>query len=507
MLFHRLILAVFFLMHVYGNPCKQRNATYGYVCVCNSTYCDTVPPINVKEGTYQQYTTTSQKLGFSTSKGQIKPSSNGVSKHKIDLTNSKPKQRVFGFGGAFTGSTGFNIHSLSSKAQDNLLESYFGGDGIGYTLCRVPIGGTDFSLKKYTYDDDHDGDVDLKYFALQDEDFLYKIPYIKKAFKLSNNTLKLFGTSWTSPPWMKTNNDYAGVGFLKKEYFQTWAEYYVRFFEEYAKNGVRFWGVTTQNEPYDGFLPTSISQINALGFDNHLMNQFISKHLGPTLKKSSFKDLKIMIHDDSRHTLPLLPEILENPHSMRYVDGVAVHWYANNITPSDYLEQYTKSRFKELFLLGTEACNGFLHSMSLEESVQLGSWARAENYIRDIITDFAYGARGWVDWNMVLDQSGGPCSIDNKVDSPVITNNATGEFYKQPMFYAMGHFSKFLRPKSHVLDVQDGLIKSVAVLRPDGLHAVVVFNEGQNSTNVEIKSKKGFIDVTIQKKSINTILF
>ncbi|CAH0549500.1 unnamed protein product [Brassicogethes aeneus] len=492
---------------VYGNTCQQKNVTYGYVCVCNSTYCDTVPQVDVKEGIYQLYTTTSQMLGFSTIKGQIKSNSEGISKYKIDLTTSNPKQTVFGFGGAFTGSTGFNINGLSSRAQDNLLESYFGAGGIEYTLCRVPIGGSDFSLKKYTYDDDHVGDVDLKYFALQDEDLLFKIPYIKKANELSNNTLELFASAWSAPPWMKTNNDFAGVGFLKLEYYQTWAEYYVKFFEEYDKRGVKFWGVTTQNEPFDGFLPQLISQIPSMGFDNHQMNQWLSQHLGPTLKNSSFNDLKVMIHDDSRHTLPLLPIILENPQSMQYVHGVAVHWYADKITPSEYLDLFTKSSKKELFLLGTEACNGFLHALNLEHSVELGSWARAEKYVRNIITDFAHGAVGWVDWNMVLDESGGPCAIDNKVDAPVITNNATGEFYKQPMFYAMGHFSKFLRPKSQVLDVQDGLLKSVAVLRPDGLHAVLVFNEGQDATNVEIKSNKGVIDVEIQKHSINTILF
>ncbi|CAH0555327.1 unnamed protein product [Brassicogethes aeneus] len=279
MLLHQvyfLLLAAFFINHVYGNTCSQKTTTYGYVCVCNSTYCDTVPQIYVKEGTYQQYTTTSQTLGFSTSNGQIKSVSEGYSIYKIDLTNSQPKQTVFGFGGAFTGSTGFNINSLPSTAQDNLLESYFAADGIEYTLCRVPIGGTDFSLTKYTYDDNHAGDVDLKYFALQDEDLLYKIPYIIKANELSNNNLELIASVWTAPPWMKTNNDYAGIGFLKIEYYQTWANYFVKFFEEYAKKGIKFWGLTTQNEPLIGLLPTFISEINAMGYTNLQMNFYFS---------------------------------------------------------------------------------------------------------------------------------------------------------------------------------------------------------------------------------------
>ncbi|CAH0546585.1 unnamed protein product [Brassicogethes aeneus] len=502
------LFVILLISNVFSEECSQLNTKYGHVCVCNSTYCDTVPELNVSAGKYQIYTTSIGHLGFTSTIGELQKSTNEVSEHKINLVKVSTKQKVLGFGGAFTGSTGVNIKSLPEAAQEKLLKSYFGETGIQYNLCRVPIGGTDFSTKFYTYDDNQKGDVKLEHFALDEEDTIFKIPFIKKAMNLTNNSLKLFATAWTAPPWMKTNNDYTGVGLLKFKYYQTWADYYIKFFEEYSKNGVNFWGVTTQNEPTDGFLPKFLSKINSMGFTPKLMNKWIAKHLGPTIRNSTFKDLKIIVHDDSRQTLPLLPLTIENEDVIQFIDGVGVHWYLDDLLPTSWLK-YTKSSKKELFLLGTEACNGYRHINS--KSVELGSWHRAENYIKNILTDFEYGSIGWVDWNMVLDQEGGPCVINNKVDSPIITNNTTGEFYKQPMFYAMGHFSKFIIPKSVVMDVQNeysSKVKSLTVLRPDNITAAVIFNEHLLHTKIEILTKEGLlINTIVPGRSINTILF
>ncbi|CAH0546229.1 unnamed protein product [Brassicogethes aeneus] len=482
------------------HECNQKKTDYGYVCVCDSSKCDTVPEIDVSTGKFQMFSTSSNKMGFTASSGTLKPSSNTNFGYKIDLQNSSVKQKVIGFGGAFTDSSGINIKSLPEGAQKNLLNSYFGSSGVQYSLGRVPMGGTDFSIRQYTYDD-HDGDLELKYFSLQNEDHVYKIPLIKKAYKLSNNSLNLFASSWTAPPWMKNTDMYAS-GILKDEYYQTWADYYIKFFQEYKKSGVNFWGLTTQNEPVDGFVPSLVFPLNSLGFTTAQMKKWVSENLGPTIRKSEFKDLKIIAHDDQRTFLQIFSSVWEDDDSGKYIDGVGVHWYWDAFAPNSVLE-LAKSSKKDLFLLGTEACNG--------APVKLGSWERGQSYIKSIISDFEYGAGGWMDFNLVLNQEGGPHVILNPLDSPIIVNNSTGEFYKQPMYYAMGHFSKFLRPDSVVLEVQNNLtanLKSVAALRPDGLTAVIVYNEGSESAKVEVISKGGSVlQTSVPAKSINTILF
>lgn len=168
-------------------------------------------------------------------------------------------QTIKGFGGAITDAAGSNIYSLSSETVKNLILSYFSPTaGIEYNILRVPIGGTDFSLREYSYADDSPDDFDLKSFNLQMEDLKWKIPFIQTAKNLSKKSISLFASPWSAPKWMKTNNDFKGNGTLigpeGGKYYQAWANYYLKFFQAYKKYNLNFWALTAQNEPTDGFL-------------------------------------------------------------------------------------------------------------------------------------------------------------------------------------------------------------------------------------------------------------
>lgn len=165
------VLLFIFITNTYS--CSKKKFQNGFVCVCNSTVCDETPNVNdIKNGTLNIYYTSLTNPGFNT--GNIKFSADkDRTAYHILVTNAS-FQTVYGFGGSFTDSTGINIAKLPQKVQQFLLESYFGENGLGYNLCRVPIGGTDFSIRPYSYDD-HDGDRNLKYFQLQEEDVKYKV--------------------------------------------------------------------------------------------------------------------------------------------------------------------------------------------------------------------------------------------------------------------------------------------------------------------------------------------
>lgn len=130
-------------------------------------------------------------------------------------------------------------------------------------MGRIPMAGTDFSSHFYTYDDVED-DYDLKHWALQHEDYTLKIPLIHVAQKLTNYDIKFFGSAWTAPTWMKTNNYYTGIGFLNISMFAPWANYYYKFIDAYNRHNVSIWGVTAGNEPADGFY--NILNINDMGW-------------------------------------------------------------------------------------------------------------------------------------------------------------------------------------------------------------------------------------------------
>ncbi|KAJ8943385.1 hypothetical protein NQ314_009752 [Rhamnusium bicolor] len=269
------ILFSAFITFAYSEDCDVRNFPDGTVCVCSANYCDTVPSLDVSIGKYQVYSTSKSKLGFSSKTGLFSTQDPAQNVDNVKVDRSIKHQTIIGFGGAFTDSTGINIQSLPTEAQDKLMESYFGKSGIEYNLGRVPIGGTDFSTRAYSYDD-FPLDTTLMKFALQPEDLNYKIPFIRKANILTNNKLNLFASAWTAPPWMKTNNDWHGIGFLQTKYYQLWADYMIKFLEVYDKSGISFWGLTTQNEPIDGFLPKALEKLSSMGWTPAQMALYVS---------------------------------------------------------------------------------------------------------------------------------------------------------------------------------------------------------------------------------------
>ncbi|KAJ1364540.1 hypothetical protein KIN20_024663 [Parelaphostrongylus tenuis] len=422
-------------------PCVRktyRASDVNIVCVCNATYCDDIEPLaEIPAGKAVMCVSSLNGKRFEKS---LLPFSteNTPASVKIVVDARKQFQSIIGFGGAFTDSTGINLYSLSEPTRKKLLEAYFGENGIQYSLARVPIASTDFSTREYSYADEV-GDLKMESFSLAEEDYKYKIPYILSAMNLTGGNIRLFASPWSGPGWMKTNGRMAGGGSLKGEvngeYYRAYATYLMKFFDEYASNGIPFWAMSIQNEPTTGAIPFFGWQ--TMHFTAETERDFVKVTLGPLLKSSnSTKHLKIMALDDQRLFLPGWADtIYGDSEASKYVDGIGVHWYLDKLMPASVLTR-THNRHPEKFILATEACAGAF----FVRGPILGDWSRAEDYAMDIITDLNNFVAGWTDWNMCLDEKGGPNWAKNFVDSPIIVNATADEFYKQPMFYAMGHF-------------------------------------------------------------------
>ncbi|XP_069957548.1 lysosomal acid glucosylceramidase isoform X2 [Cherax quadricarinatus] len=488
-------------------PCLPRQ--YGgtsFVCVCNATYCDTLPTPQVPpEGQFLVYTSDLSGSRFNKSQGAFSAFRSGASREAVEvvLDTRVRYQTILGWGGAFTDAAAANILSLSQPAQDNLLRSYFSSSGLEYNIGRVNMGGCDFSWRPYTYDD-VEGDVDLQSFALQPEDLQYKIPVIKSAAAMAARPLILFASPWTAPPWMKTNNDYIGYGQLLPEMYQPWADYFVKFLDSYALENITFWGVTAQNEPSDGYIP--FFSFNCMGWTPAQQTAWVGEHLGPTLRAHGYHDLKLMILDDQRIELPLwAEEVLTDSIAGQYVDGIAVHWYWDAMSSAHRLNT-THHLFPDVFILATEACEGLTGS-----AMALGSWERLEHYAHDIIDDMNNWVTGWVDWNLALDMEGGPNWANNFVDAVVIVNKETDEFYKNPMFYALGHFSKFVQAGAERLDVTSSdlqVIQVTAFVNPDQTFVVVLLNRSEEEVEVTVNvEERGTMFLNMPPRSLLTALF
>ena len=386
----------------------------------------------------------------------------------ITIDASKTYQSIVGFGGAFTEASAYTLSKMSPDKRAAILNAYFNPkDGIGYTLCRTHINSADFSLNNYSYDD-VDGDFELNHFDIS-RDKKWLIPMIKDAMAVKGADFRLFASPWSPPAWMKTNGQMNYGGQLKPECRDVWARYCARYIKAYAKEGIPIWGLTVQNEP------AATQTWDSCNYSAQEEGAFVRDHLGPTLEKEGLGDVKIMVWDHNKDIIFERAEpILSDPETAKYVWGVGFHWYSG-----DNFENLAKvhDAFPTTHLLFTEGCQ--------EGGVRLGAWDLGERYAHDIIGDLNNWTVGWVDWNMVLDERGGPNHVDNLCDAPVIADTTRNDVYYQSSFYYMGHFSKYIRPGAVRIasSATSEALETTAFKNPDNSIAIVVMNR----TDTEIK--------------------
>lgn len=336
-------------------------------------------------------------------------------------------------------------------------------------------------------------DFQLRHWSLAPEDVDYKIPVIEKAKRYveqRGDHLKLFSTPWSPPIWMKDNNNITR-GHLRDEdrIYSSYAEYLMKFYDAYEEKNISFWGATVQNEPYASNSESYF--FNSLQFDADQMIKFVAKYLGPALeaKGKTKENFKLMVGDDNLGMIDKpVKRLLDNPDVARYVAGLAFHWYSSGQDQSyDRLSDvYDQIRDNIDFVLMSEACEGFRKS---DNHVSFGNWTRAETYASDIIEDFKRMTSGWIDWNLALNMEGGPSWVSNFVDSPILVNAKKGEFYKQPMYYALAHFSRIFRPGAIVVEA-NLLVEGSEVRDLDSFSALAAKDE-----------RSGHILITILNKS------
>ncbi|CAM5132289.1 unnamed protein product [Natator depressus] len=497
-----------------GYPCNAKNFGHNsLVCECNASYCDTLDPVVVPAvGTYAKYESSKAGKRLERSEGRFQSDSMAPDL-LLKLDTAQQYQKVKGFGGALTDSAAMNIMALSPGTQTNLLKSYFSEEGIEYNLVRVPMASCDFSVRLYTYDDS-EGDFELRNFSLTEEDTKLKIPILQHAQAVARTPLSLYASPWTSPIWLKTNGAMTGRGTLKgkpgDKYHKTWANYFIRFLDEYAKHNLTFWAVTAGNEPTAGeiiFYP-----FQCLGFSPEHQRDFIAQDLGPALANSSHKGIQLIMLDDQRVMLPYWAEVvLNDPVAASFINGIGIHWYLDFLAPIDLTLSITHHLFPSYYLLSTEASTG---SYFWEPRVVLGGWDRGSKYSHSILTNLNNYVTGWTDWNLALDMDGGPNWSKNYVDSPVIVDSSKDLFYKQPMFYHMGHFSKFVPEGSQRVRLVISKkcykcnLEYAAFLRPDRAAALVVLNRYPTDVPFGISDPGvGFIEAVAPADSIQTYLW
>jgi glucosylceramidase len=413
-----------------------------------------------------------------------------VSTPTITIDTAIKLQEIEGFGAALTGSSAYVIHEMSPTQRTALLEDLFDPQvGIGINYLRMTIGASDFSLSNYSYDDMPAGqtDEDLSEFSLsRDEEDV--VPVLKQIVGIAPD-LKIMGSPWSPPAWMKTTDNMVR-GKLKSEYFDEYAQYFVKYIEAYEAEGITIDAITPQNEPL-------YSTANYPCTDMPATDQltFIRDHLGPVFAAEDI-DTKIVTYDHNWDVTTYATSILNDANAKQYVAGSAFHAYGGNVSAMTTVHNAHPDKglyFTEISG-GAWATNFSDNLMWFMQNIFIGT---TKNWSKNALL-----------WNLALNPSFGPTNNGCSNCRGVVTISGS-TVTKNEEYYSIGHFSKFIRYGAHRVqsnefDGSTGLI-SVAFMNEDNSKVVVVANTTDQGKTFTVKQGHRQFTQFIGAKSVVTV--
>lgn len=377
-------------------PCNLRETLYGYVCVCNATYCDTLDVSEpTKRGDYVIVTSSRNKERFSYDTGAFREKSQFKLVPVLKIDSDKRYQKIEGFGGGYTGSVAHLVDRLPPKLRHCLFKSYFSNDiGMKYGYLRVPIGGTDFDLSPWAYNEHPENDVHLSNFTQLDKRDITRNAQLKELAQVcKNKNVKILAVNWGPPPWMKMKRHWNGGldNQLKREYYQTWADYHLKWLQLMDKDGIPIWALSTGNEP------ASAAQIQFQSLSWNASDQavWVADHLGPAIRNSKYSNIEIHGFDDNRDLAPNWVNEMEsykNGKALEYFKALEFHAYADKALEPGVLD-YFQNKYRDKQIWYTEMCFGAFF-MTKFTGPRLGAWSRFQSLTYILMENLSHSTVG-----------------------------------------------------------------------------------------------------------------
>lgn len=408
--------------------------------------------------------------------------------HVINVYPKVKYQTVDGFGGAFTEASAHNYMAMSKDRKNAMMEAYFGRDGLRYNIGRVHMNSCDFGLGNYTYIEE--GDRELKTFSIE-HDEAEILPLLRDALakkkEASDEDMTFLVSPWSPPAFMKTNGEMNHGGKLKKEYYQTWADYFVKFIKAYREKGIAITSLTVQNEP------AAVQTWDSCIYSASEEAEFVADYLGPTMKAAGLGDVAIYIWDHNKDILvDRFFESMSNEKAAQYISGVAVHWYTG-----DHFEaiETVKKEYPQTKVIFSEGCVEYSRFADTRETY------KAEMYAHDILGNLNAGISSYLDWNLFLDAQGGPNHVGNFCAAPIMCDLDADTYEKRLTYYYIGQFSRYIRKGAVRIATTryTSDVETVGFLNPDGSRVIVVLN--RSDKDVEITLLEGGVGVNDMAKS------
>ena len=411
---------------------------------------------------------------------------------KIVVDETKIFQQMDGFGFALTGGSAQHIIHMSSPARNTLLHQIFDtvNNDIGVSYLRVSIGSSDLNDHVFSYDDVAN-DTTLLHFNLE-EDTADVIPVLKEILAINPN-IKILGSPWSPPAWMKTNDDTRG-GRLKPEYYAVYAKYLSKYIEEMAKHGIKIDAITIQNEPLH---PGNNPSLLLVAPDEA---EFIKNYLGPLFKKKNVKT-KIMIYDHNADRPDYPISILDDAEAAQYIDGSAFHLYGGTI---DALTDVHNAHPEKNIYFTEQMVVQFNDNDEAAKKIDITS------PVNDLIID---APRNWSKnvllWNLAAGADFKPYTDRGgcNICQGAVTIEGDSVEYNLA-YYTMAHISKFVRPGSVRIasNLLDNL-PNVAFKTLNGNKVLIVDNMSNTEQHFNIQYQNKTAAALLKPKSVATYIW
>jgi glucosylceramidase len=407
----------------------------------------------------------------------------------IDVNEAQTFQEIDGFGYALTGGSATLIHALPEATQNALLKELFLTDSthIGVSYLRVSIGASDLSDTTFTYDEMPAGQTDeqLQHFSIASE---YKdlIPVLKKIVAL-NPAIKILGSPWTAPTWMKTNNSFKG-GSLQPAYYTAYAQYLVKYIQAMQQEGIVIDAITPQNEPlHGGNVPSMVMQPAEQA-------AFIGNHLGPAFRSAGLRT-KIIIYDHNADRPDYPITVLNDAGARPYVDGSAFHLYGGPITAL------------------SEVHNAYPDKHVYFTEQWVGGPGKFPSDLQWHMSTLVIGAtRNWsrnvLEWNLAADPAYKPHTIGGCTTCLGALTIDGDTFTRNVAYYIIAHASKFVRPGAvRIASTVPADLNNVAFKTPDGKKVLIVVNNGKAPQTFNIRYKGKVLTSSLSNGAVATYVW
>jgi len=409
------------------------------------------------------------------------------------------EQVVDGFGICFNELGWIAMSVLDNNGRESILKNLFDpGEGLKLNICRMPIGANDYARDYYSLNDT-EGDFEMKNFSIE-RDKGVLIPYIKAAMKYKPD-LKVWGSPWCPPVWMKTNNHYAcrpsqtnGLTEeqagrenltqfrMEEPYLKAYALYFTKYVQAYRSEGINITGVHVQNEMNScQNFPSCIWTAKDLG-------TFIGKYLGPAFSES-VPDAEIWYGTYERPYVEKIDTIMQDPLVSKYITGVSFQWAGKQAIPGVH------KKFPELKLMQSET----------ECGRGTNDWKAAEYTFSLMKLYFENGISVYSFWNSVLDETG-RSQWGWKQNTMITVDSASKQITYNPEFYLLKHFSYFIEPGARKVKTEGENTNLLAFQNPDKTIVIIIANPGDDVVRKTIQIKEKALVAEIKPHSFNTFI-